>query len=64
MATKFSQVNLTQDDEMVDWQYTSKNNGGKRKRRLTRSSSVPLGDDFNNVNNSTKLSVSFEDILN
>ena len=46
MATNFSQVNLTQDDEMGDWQYTSTNNGGKRKRRLTRSSSVPLGDDF------------------
>jgi len=49
---------------MGDWQYTAKNNGGKRKRRLTRSSSVPLGDDFENVNNSTKLSMSFEDILN
>jgi len=52
MATNFSQVNLTHDDEMGDWQYTAKNNSGKRKRHLTSSSSVPLGDDFENVNNS------------
>ena len=63
MATIFSQVNIAQDDETDDCEFTAKNKG-KRKRHTTSASFVPTGHDFEKASDSTKLSMIFEEILN
>lgn len=63
MATRFSQVNLTQDEHTGELEYTVKNNS-KRKRHTTSNSSIPSPEDFEKADNSTKLNMIFEEILN
>lgn len=63
MASVFSQVNLSEDEELGDWQYIPKNLN-KRKRHATSTSSVPTGEDFEIADNKTKLSMIFEEIMN
>lgn len=63
MASNFSQVNLTENDDTGDWDFVAKHTT-KRKRHTTNASSVPPSEDFENANNNTKLSMIFEEILN
>lgn len=64
MATGFSQVDLTQNEESGDWEFSEKSSNANKRKRHTTSSSSFSPEDFENASNSTKLAMIFEEILN